>query len=135
MSVVVAVSPAEVGVTVGSIFYSSWGYGQANIDYYKVVGVTPKGVKVVKVGKKTVPPPDGKGHFTYEHVVPDPDVVIPRSRWDIKEGDDPCKPMTKRLKTWGEGERRTVSFTVTSYADAYLWDGKPEYQTASGFGH
>ena len=36
----------------GDIFVNSWGYDQTNIDYYKVVGVTEKSVKIRKLKSK-----------------------------------------------------------------------------------
>ena len=33
-------------ISVGDFFASSWGYDQTNIDFYKVVGLTPKGVRL-----------------------------------------------------------------------------------------
>lgn len=35
--------------TVGDLFYSSWGYGQTNIDFYQVVSVGVKSITVVRI--------------------------------------------------------------------------------------
>jgi hypothetical protein len=125
MTKTAAVSPQSLGVEIGSIFESSWGYDQTNVDFYKVVGLTPSGVKVVKIGKR---------HTTEYTVVPDPEVIISRWPWELKDGEDPLKPMTKRLKAWTSGGHQTVAFKVASYADAYLWDGVPQYETPAGMG-
>lgn len=36
---------------VGDIFYNSWGYEQTNVDFYQVVAVTEKSVKVREIGQ------------------------------------------------------------------------------------
>lgn len=46
------VDPAHP-VKVGDIFYDSWGYDQTNIDWYQVVKVLPKSVKVRRIAGKT----------------------------------------------------------------------------------
>lgn len=102
----------------GDILYSSWGYDQTNIDFYKVLKVTKSSVKIGKVPKKVV-----GGHGT-----PSEDVVpIPTAQ---PEG----KLMTKRFKQDPyHPERYFVK--INSYAWAYLWDGKPKSRTGAGYGH
>lgn len=103
-----------LGVKVGDFFYSSWGYDQTNIDFYKVVGITPSGksVKVRQWSSKRV------GGSEYS------DSMVP--------GESAQGPvMTKRLSDING----RASFTLTSYANGYYWDGKPKSQTASGYGH
>lgn len=131
-------------VKVGDFFESSWGYDQTNVDFYKVVGVTKSG-KSVRVQKwsSAVAPSPGGGHFASEHVVAgggpatysDWSAVTPEmDYWERQEVvvEREAPVMTKRLR---RGGYKGASFTVNSYANAYLWDGTPEYQTASGFGH
>jgi len=96
---------------VGDILYSSWGYDQTNIDFYQVVEVGEKTVKIRQIGQKVVSSggPSGdkvvaaKGHFT-------------------------GPAMTKVVGTGG-------SVKVHSFAWASKWDGRPLYQTDPSFGH
>lgn len=127
----------ELGIEVGTIFYSSWGYDQTNVDYYRVVEVTPSGksVRIVKVRLTTVS--DDGGPTTY--VAPGTEPVT--GGW-VREGGvstyDPDyqePPMLKRIQSYGEGERRSCYLYLNSYSSAGLWDGKPKYQTGSGWGH
>lgn len=134
-------TPTEVKV--GDFFYSSWGYDQTNIDFYKVVGLTPSG-KSVKVQKWTSKVVQDNGPQTY--VVPGENPVMVRvpkpgvtqeeywamSYWDREEAtmEVPAKVETKRLAKY-----KTPAFTVNSYSSAWIWDGKPKYETASGWGH
>lgn len=39
----------ELNVQVGDVFAYSWGYDQTNVDFVKVVKVTPKSVRIVPV--------------------------------------------------------------------------------------
>jgi hypothetical protein len=39
---------------VGNIVYNSWGYDQTNIDFYQVVGVTAKTIKIRQLKQRTV---------------------------------------------------------------------------------
>ena len=59
----------------GDILVSSWGYEQTNIDFYKVVGVTPKSVKIVKLGQKVIKSGDD---FLSEYVIPNHNDVCSR---------------------------------------------------------
>lgn len=104
-------SPAH-GLKVGDILVSSWGYEQTNIDFYEVVKVTPKGVGIVKIEKKTIGPTDGPSI----KVVPVPGTG--------KGG----KVLTKRPRPNGY-------VSITSYSSAQKWDGQPEHETGASYGH
>jgi hypothetical protein len=94
----------------GDIFYSSWGYDQTNIDYYKVKKKIGKGSAIiVPVENKIV------GDNTYT------DAVIP---YPASEG----KPFRARIKyaCWDDFKTPRISL---GYRDARLWDGIPKNQT------
>ena len=96
---------------VGDILVSSWGYDQTNIDFYEVVEVGEKSVKIREIDGKILP----SGEQTQEKVMPAP-------------GHFKGPPM---LKLVGKGD----SVRIKSFAWAHKWDGNPQYQTAFGFGH
>jgi hypothetical protein len=54
------------------IFKNSWGYDQANVDYYQVTRVTPRGVYIRAIGSKSVVN-SGFANGTADRVVPDKD--------------------------------------------------------------
>jgi hypothetical protein len=110
-------NPVDLGVVVGDIFYSSWGYDQTNIDFYEVVGLTGASVKVRQVASKFVNEPGD--HPSQDRVVAD-------------KGNYIGEVMTKRIQAGYQGR---PSFNVASYASAWLWDGTPKYQTGQGWGH
>lgn len=132
-------------VKVGDFFVSSWGYDQTNVDFYRVVGLTPSG-KSVKVQKWTMAD-TGQGGM-HESVVAteeggpvmvsDHSAVTPEMDfWERQEAvrQVPAPVMTKRLQSYGEGESKRFYFSVNSYSSASKWDGRPMYQTGYGFGH
>lgn len=136
-----ALSPAEVGVKVGDFFVSSWGYDQTNVDFYKVVALTAKGVKVQQWSSKVVDGNDGP----HDSVVPgdgpamfsDWSAATPEmDYWERQAArkDVPAPVEQKRLKSYGYASD-SVAFTVNSYSSASKWDGRPKYQTGQGYGH
>ena len=98
---------------VGTILYSSWGYDQTNVDFYKVIRRTPHTIDMVGVGHDTV-----LDNGPYTEVTADParefGEVIKGKR--VSKGDYP-------------------SIRLNSFSRAYPWDGKPKYETGYGFGH
>lgn len=98
-------------VKVGDIFYTSWGYDQTNVNFYKVVSVRGKQtVELREIGSKIVSTDGGPTtHVTAE---------------DRFIND---KVLTKRVV-----ENKVK---ITDYATGWLWDGQPKYETAYGWGH
>lgn len=97
----------------GDILYTSWGYDQTNIDYYKVTKVVgPKSVKIRQVNT-SVDHHDGCQS----------NLVVAGS--DFKEGE---KEMLKRVH---EGN----SITISSFEHASPWDGSPKRETDAYSGH
>jgi len=91
---------------VGDVLYSTWGYDQTNVDFYKVVGVLPKSIKIVSVGQVLV---EATG-WLQETVIADPT----RETGEV---------MLKRVTA----NRKYVS--INSYAVASKWDGHPIHQS------
>jgi len=108
-------------VEVGDIFRSLWGYDQTNIDFYVVDSVTKSGksMKVTKIGSRVDDPMAGGD--AYDVVRPDPTRRLGESK-------------LRRIQ-WSTYNEVTPYFKVASYANAYRWEGRPEYETASGYGH
>ncbi len=141
MTVTAVESPA---VQIGDFFSCSWGYDQTNVDFYKVVGMTASG-KSVKVQKWTSAVTQDNGPQVY--VIPGDAPAQRRVRkedvtaeayeamdfWDRQEAheDVDVEVETKRIRMWGS----TASISINSYSSASKWDGNPQYQTGSGWGH
>ena len=89
------------------ILVSTWGYGQTNQTFYKVLGKTPSGksVKIIELGQCVV-----KRHCSMsEDVAPD-------------QANCRGKVMTKRLNDSGY-------IKISSYSIATPWDGEPMFQS------
>lgn len=109
-----SLSPVEEGVKVGDFYCASWGYDQTNIDFYEVVALGAKSVKVREVAQHRV---EAEGPH---------DSVVPAAGHYIGEVE------TKVLRPCG---RKGGALSFSSYKSAWLWDGTPQYRTASGWGH
>lgn len=81
-------------VKVGDLFYSSWGYDQTNVEFFKVVGLTKSGksAKVRQIGSKTK---EGSEGFMSDSAFPDPDFEIKISSWSVEL--DKCIESEKHL--------------------------------------
>lgn len=105
----------------GDIVYSSWGYDQTNVNFYqitKVIGANT--VEVCAIASEVVSN-DG-GPTTHVTAIKD------RFLTGYGQWDNTGKKMTRRVSS-GNGIKISESQT------AFVWDGKPKYETASGWGH
>lgn len=101
-------------VEVGTIFVSSWGYDQTNVDFYRVARISPTGktVWLQPIGKTIVPGSEG---FMSEQVVPS-DTFDPEP--------DPKRLLRRKLSPGWCNDGWWVN--LTSYSGAGVWDGEPE---------
>lgn len=103
----------------GDILYSSWGYDQTNINFYQITReVGTNTVELREIASKTI---SDNGPTTYVSAVKDA-FLLPRSEWD-KTGET----LTRRVS---DGRIK-----ISEVQSAYIWDGKPKYETGFGFGH
>lgn len=89
-------------IQAGTILYSSWGYEQTNIDFFKVLSRKGKTVTMRKIGSKVESYND---HHMSGRKVADETVT---------EGE----VMTKRINKFG-------NITLNSFAFCGVWDGRP----------
>lgn len=116
----------EVGITkpkVGDILYSSWGYDQTNIEFFKVVKVSEFSVWIQEIGKKVV---EVTG-WAHQNVVP-----VDSPEYEVRNWDVPGEYITKthpiqrkKIQTYGGG----YGVSLNSFSIAFLWDGKPKGQS------
>lgn len=93
---------------IGDIFDTSWGYDETHVDFYQVVEVRGKVLIIREIAQKVDHETQGA-----EYVVPDKDSFTGKPIRII--------PTSSGVKIDGH------------YGS--LWDGKPKYQTAAGWGH
>lgn len=81
---------------VGEILYDSWGYEQTNIDFFQIIEVGKKSVKIRKISQKLV----REAGWLCEYVSPAIDEFI-------------SEPMTKILRVYVGDQTGKVSVTVS----------------------
>lgn len=102
-------------VEVGDVFYESWGYDQTNSDFYQVVAVTPKSVRIRMINARRV----GEGHQA--RLVPDVGNFVEPSNYDRGgKGIRSESGAVKRVQQSGVDGRPYLN--MTSYSNAYLTD-------------
>lgn len=76
----------------GDILYQSWGYDQTNIDFFEIIEVLPKSVRIRPIGQNTVP---GSNGFMCENVTPahgcftGEEIIRPIKVWFWSQGGNP----------------------------------------------
>ena len=113
---------------VGDILYCSWGYDQTNVDYFRVSEIIGKRkIKIVGLGTnaesdgihdKATPQEGGGNYWTRKQYYCEID-----KKWKTKNIE---------LVKFANSNN---SVKISSFAYAYLWDGKPKYQTNAYMGH
>lgn len=98
----------------GDILSASWGYEQTNVDFYEVVSTTAQTVTLRELAS-------GSAQDT-QATCPQADRVVP------SRGNYVGAPFQRRVQPNGY-------VAIKSFISASRWSGRPEYQTASGWGH
>jgi len=111
---------------VGSFLYTSWGYDQTNITFYRVVGFTPSGKSLKVVEVMTYREPMG----SQERVTPSDTPTVYR-RWNA-DHSDMVETVAQPFNVLWKPDR---GYTTIAGHGAWKWDGRPEYATAPGWGH
>ncbi len=125
------IEKVKVQPKVGDILYSSWGYDQTNIEFFKVVKVSEFSVWIQEVGSKVV---EVTG-WAHEKVVPTDSSEYQVRNWDnvpdVFGNVNAYITKTHSIKrhkikhfTWKDEEGYYV--TLNSFSHAQLWDGKPK---------
>jgi hypothetical protein len=88
---------------VGDILVSSWGWEQTNVDFYQVIEVKGKMVKIQEIAQSM---PNGEEGFMTGYVIPLKDKFLEKE-----------EPMLKKVL-------KGNMVKIASYAWASLWDGQ-----------
>ena len=100
---------APTNLKEGDILYCSWGYDQTQVDFYKVKEVVGNNrIKIVSMTAIVAKQSTGADYMV--------------------AGEEKGTPMLK------VANGRQNSVKITSFSNAYLWDGQPKYETAFGYG-
>ena len=110
---------------VGDFMYSSWGYDQTNINFYKVVRTTDASIWIQEVGSEVV---EVTG-WAHQNVVPTNSSDYQTRNWDDESGSfyiTRTYPIQrKRVRNYAD----SYSVSMNSYAIACFWDGQPKSQS------
>lgn len=98
---------------VGDIFSAMWGYDQTNVDFYQVVKASPTQVSLREIAKKV------------SRQTPTTDYVLPIA------GKFEGPVLTKKLRVYNG----RAMVRLTTYSNAYKWDGQAKGQTGGTGGH
>jgi hypothetical protein len=94
-------------IATGTIFVSTWGYDQTNVDFYRVVRSTAASVWLQKVGQRV----EEQTGYMSETVMPT---------------EQTCGEVFRRkVQMYGD----TAYASINDYASAREWSGKPVMQT------
>jgi len=96
----------------GDILYSSWGWEQTNITFYKVLKRTPKQVQLQQIGTS----------HSEDTSLAMQGTAIPN------EGVERNSPFRRKVVSSTYDDSEFVM--IESYESAKLWDGKPKRYTA-----
>lgn len=128
------IEKVKVQPKVGDILYSSWGYDQTNIEFFKVVRVSEFSVWIQELADKVV---EVTG-WAHENIVPVDSHQYQVRNWDNVE-DEFGNVNTYITKTYPINRHKIKHFTwkdedgyyvtLNSFSHAQLWDGKPKGQS------
>lgn len=108
---------------VGDIVYNSWGYGQTNIDWYRVAKTSDRFVWLVQICGSSVPD-EGVGPMsgmTQPAINVDSDDP---TKWGIVDADKRGVLLNKSTRHAATGSHITMRHGCCS-----KWDGKPKYES------
>ena len=128
------IEKVKVQPKVGDILYSSWGYDQTNIEFFKVVKVSEFSVWIQQVRAKVV---EVTG-WAHENVVPADSSDYQVRNWDNEEDEfgnintfiTKTYPISRhkiQYPTWQTEKEYYVR--LNSFSSASPWDGKPKGQS------
>ena len=117
------IEKVKVTPKVGDILYSSWGYDQTNIDFYKVVKVSEFSVWIQELSKKIV---EITG-WAHERVVPTDSSTYETRNYETNEIETRTYAISRhkiQYPTWQTEKEYYVK--LNSFSSASPWDGKPK---------
>ncbi len=91
---------------VGDVLICNWGYGQTNIEFYKIIDKTKLGVKIIPMDDEII---EWDENTWFGKKIPS----------KPKYG---AKPMTRKIK---QSQYSGEYISITSYSGAWKWDGEP----------
>lgn len=122
------------GIKVGDVFCSSWGYDQTNVDFFQVVEIKEKMVKIREIAQKVT----YQGGAYGDKVTCAKNSFLSSSSWCSSKDENGYLTGKDNEGTWKKVHVSGTTFflIMSSFAYAYLTNEEEEHeQTGSGFGH
>lgn len=125
----------------GSIWYTSWGYDQTNVEFFKVVAATPGTVTLRRIASTFA---DGREYPVPERAITDFGLIGNATMYDRETGEWVPNPLYVRDKERGYSEKQCrkprgnyTSLKISESRRAWPYDGGGAYSTdaAGGAGH
>lgn len=113
---------------VGDIFYTSWGYDQTNVEFYKVVRVSKSSVWVQQTGQTREYSEWGQGDYWTTQSTGE---IASREVYNRETGEYEVKtpPITcHRIQYASQGK---PAIRINSVVTGWFWDGEPK-QASTG---
>jgi len=108
-------------VKVGDIFYTSWGYDQTNVEFYKVIRATKSSVWVQQTGQTREDATYGGGDYWTTKSTGE---VIGREIYNRETGEYDVKfpPVTMHRIQYGYNGQPAIR--INSVVSGWFWDGE-----------
>jgi hypothetical protein len=118
----IVVEPEKREVKVGDIFYTSWGYDQTNVEFYKVVRATKASVWVQQTGQTREDATYGNGDYWTTKSTGE---IKGRAVYNRETGEYDTKfpPITQHRIQYGYGK---PAIRINSVVNGWFWDGEPK---------
>lgn len=101
-------------IEIGAILVSRWGYEQTNICFYQVIKLSGQYAYLQPLNNKYLPK---DSEYT--------DLAVPANQKDVLA-------FRRKVRNTSYGYQ---CIGITSYENAYLWDGTPQRETDARYGH
>lgn len=116
----------EHGYKVGDILYSSWGYEQTNLDFFQVVAVTEKSIRIKEV-VMDVKEEEYMSHGMAKDVSYKPETarIVTNSHWikDNEKGD------IRKIKVYEYNGNKNYYVRLSNYASLCRYNGEKLYNS------
>lgn len=118
----------DFNVKVGDLFYSSWGYEQTNVTFFQVIElIGKKSVRVREVVPEMTSESPTCGMAADRSYKLTSELLPARDRSTFIKDQD--KGDLKRLKSYHQDSRNNPQFEVSSYCNAYKYNGEELYES------
>ena len=112
----------ELGIKVGDVFYMSWGYEQTNVDFFRVKALRGKTQVILQEVNVEMLEEKGISGMSADRKYNSKNYSLVKNSCFVKDNEN---GIIKRVK--GTKERPYID--MTSYANAYKYDGQELYES------